>query len=340
MATHAACYELIARLEALRLEFRMLSKSTPSPPGFKTVLKALRVQPRVWEFFVNGLGDEHQQQRLKDLFRAYAREAAILAGEGKDREHAWIDWLEMLHSHSGSFHIDDVVEATIDRLKDVASYKVETKAAPAAPIPMEISTPEAEAMAVVSISAEPPTAAGEQENLAQESAATVIPTLPAATHIPYLKQAGGTEPGAPAESASPVPVSAESPAAARLAEIPAEPLTVEASAQTTPPDDLPQATDPVPPLSAADVPGPKPRKQRSLRINGPRLMELRLETGLSKTAFRRKLGSSMSKTTYDRAENSERIDMTKVHLLVDDLNALLRRKDDNRLTVGDLTLPD
>jgi hypothetical protein len=117
----------------------MPSKFPPSPPGYKTVLKVLRVKPQEWELFVNGLGDEHQQQRLKNLFRAYAREAAILAGEGKDREHAWSDWLEMLHSHSGSFHIDDVVEATIDRLKDVASYAREQGAAPAAPTPPAVS---------------------------------------------------------------------------------------------------------------------------------------------------------------------------------------------------------
>jgi hypothetical protein len=83
---------------------------------------------------------------------------------------------------------------------------------------------------------------------------------------------------------------------------------------------------------------PKPRKQRSLRINGPFLMKLRLEAGCSKTDFRREL--NLSKTTHDKAEKGGRIDTTKAHMLVEDLNAVLRREGDNRLTVEDLILPD
>jgi hypothetical protein len=69
-------------------------------------------------------------------------------------------------------------------------------------------------------------------------------------------------------------------------------------------------------------------------------MELRLGAGFpSKAAFMRELGSGVSKTTYNTAEKSERIDIAKAHLLVDDLNALLLRKD-NPLTVKDLIRPD
>jgi hypothetical protein len=214
----------------------------------------------------------------------------------------------MLHSHSGSFHIDDVVEATIDRLKDVASYKVETKA-PAAPIPMEISTPQAEAMAVVSISAEPPTAAGEQETLAQESAATVIPTLPAATNIPYLKQAGETEPGAPAESASPVPVSAESPAAARLAELPASPPAAQPDFEEE---------------NLVDDDARKPRKRGrppGIQVNGAKLKQFR--GGYSQEDFADKLGVGVS--TYQEAEMGREISEPKVRQIVNRINELFER---------------
>jgi hypothetical protein len=99
---------------------------------------------------------------------------------------------------------------------------------------------------------------------------------------------------------------------------------------------------PVAASTAAASPLPLRRKTRSVRINGPRLRQLRLDSGLpSMAAFVKALGSDLKNTTYQVAEGSGRIDITKARLLVDDLNALLRPKaGDPQITFKDLTLPE
>jgi hypothetical protein len=82
-----------------------------------------------------------------------------------------------------------------------------------------------------------------------------------------------------------------------------------------------------------------PRKSRGVRIDGPRLMALRLEAGYSsKAAFRRELGNRISRATYDRAESGERIGEAQAHRLLEDLNALLPTS--KRLIFKQLIIPD
>jgi len=87
-----------------------------------------------------------------------------------------------------------------------------------------------------------------------------------------------------------------------------------------------------------DVPKKRPRKLRGFLINGPCLRQLFAGTGFSKPRFARELGLSLS--TYKKAEKGGRLDENTVRLMVDNLNPVLRKDKDNRLTDKDLILPD
>jgi hypothetical protein len=119
--------------------------------------------------------------------------------------------------------------------------------------------------------------------------------------------------------------------------------SVEPPAATTAasPTVTPEPLVPTEPQRLDDVPMPKkpkgPRKLRGLPINGPYLKELFIGTGFTKARFAKELGLSLS--TYLKAENGRRLDETKVRLIIDNLNPVLRKDKDNLLTVKDLILP-
>jgi hypothetical protein len=168
------------------------------------------------------------------------------------------------------------------------------------------------------------------------SADTLVPEQAGGTEQPQQDPAMLTPTGEPAADSTPVPPTPSEPSPAKA------PPNVENGAVP--------AEEPTPP----EIPGPRPRAPRSVRMNGPFLKALRTNSGFSSgEAFVEKLGNRVRKTTYYKAEQSKRIDESQALVLVEELNAYLGSGDFKELnvylgskdlkfpfTLKDVTLPD